>query len=317
MTVQKTFFSLMIGIGLVCTGAAVFGQTQYSVADDFSLDGNPNGVWSYGYTATLGGTFALHPYSTTSQWGYGFLSAWYSGISWDDSPQILKNTSGDQQVFGTVDYLPGQAILHPGQNDEKSIARWTAPADATFEIDATFEGRDFGWGTSTDVHVLVNGVSVFDDGINGFGDTASYNDTLSLNTGDTVDFAVGFGGNIFNGDSTAIDGTITNLDSAALAITPDPLVSGQNAVFTVTNATPNEKVYFAYSVTGTGSTYIPMLNVTLDLDQPRQGGAPLTTDATGFAEWTLPIPAAAAGRTVWIQVVQFENKTNVVVSQIQ
>jgi len=309
--------SLMICIGIACTGNLALGQTQYDVAEDFSLDGNPNGVWSYGHTTTLGGTFVLYPYSTNNWAGYSFMHAWYSGISWDDSPQIMKNISDQRQIFGTLDYLAGQTILHPGQNDEKSIARFTAPEDASYEIDATFEGRDYVWGTTTDVHVLVNGVSIFDDAINGFEDKASYNGTLSLNAGDTVDFAVGFGGNIFNGDSTAIDAVITNLDSAALAASPDPLVAGQNAIFTVTNATPNDTVYLAYSLSGTGSTFVPFLNVTLDLDRPRQAGTALTTDGTGFAEWTLPIPANAAGLTVWVQAVQFENKTNVLEALVQ
>jgi len=97
-----------------------------------------------------------------------------------------------------------------------------------------------------------------------------------------------------------------------LAISPDPLQSGQNATFSVTSGNPNTTTYLGYSLIGTGSTYIPFLDVTLDLAGPRQGGSPITTDGNGDGSWTLPIPPAAAGRNIWLQAVQYQNKTNVV-----
>jgi len=33
---------------------------NYDPAADFSLSSNPNGLWSYGYSITLGGAFTLH-----------------------------------------------------------------------------------------------------------------------------------------------------------------------------------------------------------------------------------------------------------------
>ena len=58
---------------------------------------------------------------------------------------------------------------------------------------------------------LLNGLSLFDGFVEGFGSrsTVAFNRTLSLNNGDAIDFAVGFGrnGSFFN-DSTAVAAVI-------------------------------------------------------------------------------------------------------------
>jgi hypothetical protein len=63
------------------------------------------------------------------------------------------------------------------------------------------------------VHVLLNGVSLFDGAVNGFGPSSdrSFVKALNLHAGDVLDFAAGFGanGNFLN-DSTGLDVTITN-----------------------------------------------------------------------------------------------------------
>ncbi|MBL1218122.1 MAG: hypothetical protein D8M59_11575 [Planctomycetes bacterium] len=104
---------------------------------------------------------------------------------------------------------------------------------------------------------------------------------------------------------------------ATLAIDPDPLVAGRDGSFIVTGATPDAKTYLAYSLSGMGSTYVPFLNVTVDLNRPTQAGDVLTTDGTGACTWVLPVPKAASGRNVWLQAAQFENTTNVVATRVQ
>jgi len=101
-----------------------------------------------------------------------------------------------------------------------------------------------------------------------------------------------------------------------LVVSPDPLIAGQNGTFTMIKMTPSTRSYLVYSVRGLGSTFVGQLNVTLDLAQPQQAGAPKTTDASGCAVWTLPIPANAAGRNIWFQAAQFENKTNVLTTSV-
>lgn len=105
--------------------------------------------------------------------------------------------------------------------------------------------------------------------------------------------------------------------SPKLLITPYPLIAGQNATFTAGYSNPSTKTYLAYSLRGTGSVYIPFLNITINLKQPEQAGKTLTSDNNGTAEWVLPIPNAAAGRNVWFQACQYELKTNVVATRIE
>lgn len=102
-----------------------------------------------------------------------------------------------------------------------------------------------------------------------------------------------------------------------LLASPDPLQSGQDATFSTTNLTPNQPAYLAYSVRGPGSVYFPPLNVTIDLLRPKQIGPAMTTNVNGQAQWTLHVPPIGNPVPVWFQAVQFENKTNVVETQIQ
>lgn len=101
-----------------------------------------------------------------------------------------------------------------------------------------------------------------------------------------------------------------------LTVAPDPLIPGADGIFTVTNANPNTKTYLAYSLRGLGSTFVPFLNVTVDLKQPQQAGNVLTTDANGTCEWTLNVPKAGDGRNVWFQACQYGLVTNVVATRI-
>jgi len=104
---------------------------------------------------------------------------------------------------------------------------------------------------------------------------------------------------------------------SVLAASPDTLMAGQDGMFTVVNSTPGTATYLAYSLSGLGSTYVPPLNVTLDLDQPKQSGEALTTDAGGNVVWILSVPSAGAGRDVWFQACQFELTTNVVETEVE
>lgn len=102
-----------------------------------------------------------------------------------------------------------------------------------------------------------------------------------------------------------------------LLASPNPLQSGQDATFSTTNLTPNQPAYLAYSVRGPGSVYFPPLNITIDLLRPKQIGPVITTNINGQAQWVLHVPPIGNPVPVWFQAVQFENKTNVVETQIQ
>jgi len=81
--------------------------------------------------------------------------------------------------------------------------------------------------------------------------------------------------------------------------------------FTLTNGTPNDTEYLAYSTTGIGTTFVPALNVYLGLVKPKQAGGTAFTDSTGRAEWNFVVPIGMSGIKVWFQAAQYNVTTNV------
>ncbi len=102
-----------------------------------------------------------------------------------------------------------------------------------------------------------------------------------------------------------------------MTLAVSPLRAGQVGNFGVSGAGANQPVFLAYSLEGLGDTLIPQLNINLSLSNPRQAGGAKRTDANGAAQWSLPIPANAAGHNLWFQAVQTEGVTNVVATQVQ
>ena len=83
-----------------------------------------------------------------------------------------------------------------------------------------------------------------------------------------------------------------------------PLVAGRDGRFIVTGARPNKTAWLAYSLIGPGSTYVPTLDVTLNLATPQQAAPPRAADANGDVEWLLPIPTRARSQRGWFQACQ-------------
>jgi len=196
--------------------APVCGKTcladVFDVAADFSATSNPNGPWCYGWSSTMTSELHVYPQSGNS-----------SGIDfWNDpsnvslgAPSVAHNPNSYEMDFGGYVFTPGAFHLHPGPSGEYSHALWTAPFAGIGDVAATFTGRDR-TPTTTDVHVLLNGTSLFDGSINGFGDSSaiSYATTVSVGAGDTLDFAVGFGNGNFFCDNTGV--------AARIDLIPEP-----------------------------------------------------------------------------------------------
>ena len=211
----------------------------YDAAGDFSITGNPNGAWSYGWSPTLGGAFTKDV-STRSGHPHPELQSWDGPIS-SFFPVISKNITNATVVVGTVTWQPGQMVNHPGPNGEYSVLRWTAPKAGEVEFSASFSGAD---STTTDVHVLFNETTIADcDGnVNGFGAGPTFSQTLVVEIGDTIDFVVGFGNNGYSNDSTGVDALITYVDenpptpdlSVTISDAPEPVLIGDPVTYTVT-----------------------------------------------------------------------------------
>ena len=83
---------------------------------------------------------------------------------------------------------------HPGASGQFGLIRFTAPTNGQYQIAAAFFGVDI-VGTTTDVHILTNGVpsSTAWSTVIGPGSGTTNNLTVRLNAGGFIDFAVGWG----------------------------------------------------------------------------------------------------------------------------
>ena len=186
-------------------------------AADFSQVNNPSGAWQYGSSATLGGSFSSN--TQTSSFGTPGFFAWIpAGTFW---PTVGLNTGTAQLDFGggnAIHLAAQQGLLHPGAGGEFAVVRLNVASSFTGLLQTEFAGID-GVGTTTDVHVLLNGTSLFSTVIGTFGQIQSFNQTLVLHAGDVIDFAVGRGTNgNFTDDSTGFRATLSTVAPAV----PEP-----------------------------------------------------------------------------------------------
>ncbi len=190
-------------------------STSFNAATDFSPTNNPNGAWSYGWSPTLGSTFNLY----SRNWNYLNVDGWtYPTNSGALTPQVIHNGTPNavniQDLFGTLILKPGQLAFYPSALGEFSVVRLTAPATGDYSLTADFSGVNFGFvGMNTDVHVLHNGISLFDGAVIGGGSITSLSTRLiSVLTGDTIDFIVGWGSDSnYIADSTGLAATISSV----------------------------------------------------------------------------------------------------------
>jgi uncharacterized repeat protein (TIGR03803 family) len=183
-------------------------QPLFDPAADFSATNNPDRAWSYGYSLTLGGPLVLY----TNTLNADGLNVWLNDVA-AQTPNVYCNPTNItiSNTFGQVG--PGAFGLHPGTNGEFSVIRLTAPAPALYHVTGSFFGQASG-GTTTDVHVLTNGVALLDGEVTGFGPGTgpSFDIRVTLNTGDHLDFAVGIGTDGQSGkDSTGLSVQIVPL----------------------------------------------------------------------------------------------------------
>jgi hypothetical protein len=213
---MRSVLSGLAVLGLLLVGTpSSEAETVYNNAADFSGTMNPSGAWTYGYLAAESSpdssTFTGFATQGTVAGSTGSIEYWNISGGGLSPPEIFYNTSSTVNSYSTITMQPHQAAFHPGPNDQYADYRFTAPQSGTYALSVTFTGIDVD-GTTTDVHVLENGVSLFAGNINGYGATQTYSTILTLGSGGIVDFAVGFGlnGNYFN-DSTGIDATLTSV----------------------------------------------------------------------------------------------------------
>lgn len=201
------------------TTITLAANADFNAAIDFSPTNNPNGVWRYGWSPMIGGTFvldAIHTHDASS----GF-DVWSGSVvsPLGNFPVVVHNGTNSTVNSGTVRYAPGQLGIHPGPNGEYSIVRFVAPTSGQFVISAVFGGLDLQLPTTTDVHVLVNNIQIFNGSVGSFGSGPSISVLRLLGSGDTVDFSVGFGSNAtYFHDSTSLMATISPVPEISTSV---------------------------------------------------------------------------------------------------
>jgi hypothetical protein len=192
-------------------------QTQlFDAVNDFSITSNPNGVWSYGWTASLGSTLTLFTAANPVTCGYPYLQQWTIIPGCPDNPftttpGLIYNGSDTPHCKISACQPPGVLNFQPDNRGGYVVARWTAPRAGSYRIEGVFEGLDYVGPTTSDVHVLLNSTeSLLSAPITSYLLPISFTLQAKLKAGDIIDFAVGYGSNRnYYYDSTGGNATIT------------------------------------------------------------------------------------------------------------
>ncbi len=213
------------------------------------------------------------PISALSRNG-AFIAHELSGsISIRNADQIeIASLSG---FDGGVIFSPVDDILWVGdQNRDEIVAFDTATWTEQFRVDAGIDLQpSFAMG---------NGVmSITDDGRTMF---------VSVDAGVQV---------------------ITLVPPMELEITPRVLQSGSMGQLEITQGKPHTDTYIVYSM-HRGSTYVPALDIELDLHQPRLLGHAIRSDSSGRLSKQFTVPSLRPKRVfVYLQAAQSQLKSNV------
>ena len=202
--------------GAMSTGpASATISTDWIAGRDFRINelsatelSNPNGQvpeWSYGFLDPPDGAFTLFAtgdHTNTLVEGYANHATQATlAVNTTSAPIVLDAGEGPYSPLA-----PDEVVLHPGGAGREPILRWTAPQvgryTGTFgwqDIDP--HGGDGGTGSLRRNGTEIQGFSWVNTG------NASGAFDLVLNIGDTLDFALGRGGN-FLYDSTSFNASI-------------------------------------------------------------------------------------------------------------
>ena len=216
---------------VIVLGLLVEASANFDLSADFSFQKNPNGVWQYGYSATNSlapDQFRFDGYADTT----GLVGFWHpaatAGTGPDYYPYIACNRTGRSQFESSNGWVvrAGEVALEASNTGQFSLVSFVAPVAGTYRVSAQFAGIHFGLST-TDVHVLHNGTSLFDADIDGYGGdptfhkiegtnpTAKYSAQVGMKANDTITFAVGYGKNKTHfGDTTGLFSQIVLLADA-------------------------------------------------------------------------------------------------------
>lgn len=200
--------ALALTLFLLVSASETRADITFDAAANFSASENPNGPWSLGWSANPGTEFNLYTFSGTVS-GLKQWSRSQGNTPVPVPPTANFNPTDDAISISDTIWAAKRLTLHPGPAGEHSVVRWVAPTSGTVTITAAFEGRT---STTTDVNVFYNGARQFAADVNGFSTPSrqSFSTSLTVATGDKIDFTVGYGSNgNYSSDTTQCDITIS------------------------------------------------------------------------------------------------------------
>jgi len=130
-------------------------------------------------------------------------------------PYVAENSTATLMTDPTGSWAvqPDEVAMEGSAAGQYSIVQFVVPSSGTYDLEADFAGIHIRLST-TDVHVMVNDLSLFDAEIDGYGGDPSFHAvegqspqatcraTEILRAGDVLSFAVGIGSNGTNANDT-------------------------------------------------------------------------------------------------------------------
>jgi hypothetical protein len=201
MLVPRLLANALIGlaIGLISTGSSRAATVYDANADYVPNVPNPNGVWTYGYTTTLGGAFVTHSQYVTSPNFFDWVT-----------PLAGNAPAWGKHITNFNGAVAGETVLHGGPNGEYAVLRFTTPVAGAYDVLASWRGP--GDSGDTDLHLLLNSNSGSPLGFTNSTHTSGTIpvSNLLLNAGDTIDMSLGTLGSFFF-DTTPVNLVVTRV----------------------------------------------------------------------------------------------------------
>jgi hypothetical protein len=237
---MQTAAAIVAVVGFALSGLAAQADTTFDLSNDFSIEANPNKVWEYGYSDT--NSLAVDQFrldkmadsNDTAAHASGCIKFWHPAANKGPGPgyyPYIAYNSSKQSEVGCKGWAvrPGEVAVEGSNIGQYSLIRFVAPVTGRYRVSAKFEGIHYGL-SSTDVHVLHNGTSLFNADIDGYGGdpafhkvqgaspTAEYSGEVAMKAEETLTFAVGYGKNKTHyGDTTGLFAKVVLLgDSRAI-----------------------------------------------------------------------------------------------------
>lgn len=181
----------------------------------FVARSNPNGVWSYGYSATP--TSAVTLYNAQQSGADSPNEQFWIGTAVNcciASPSVGYN-NGPAFDDGNVAAGANQMILVSSVFQGLSTDLiFTAPTAGTYKVAGSFIGDQRSIGVGVDV-VESSSSILFGSSVNAFGQVVPFSNTVALSAGDTIEFAV------TQGDGNQNTGLVAAITSESSTI-PEP-----------------------------------------------------------------------------------------------